>query len=202
MLDTVRDLFTDHWPSSADTWLPDGQVPAPGHVLRLEGYAATLRRLVESASSAVGPGRSGSTQHAANGGAASSRRRSTASWARRTGTPPAPTTPVCITAADMAAFSAGYEPATTLDFGGVTVAKTGAWGQGPVLLQALAILDGFEPHEVDPSTGPGAHRVLETLKLALADRDAYYGDPEPGRRWGRPARRSCCRRRTPRVDVR
>ena len=83
-----------------------------------------------------------------------------------------------ITAADMAAFSAGYEPATTLDFGGVTVAKTGAWGQGPVLLQALAILDGFEPHEVDPSTGPGAHRVLEALKLALADRDAYYGDPD------------------------
>ena len=48
-----------------------------------------------------------------------------------------------------------------------------------MLLQALAILAGFEPHQIDPSTADGAHRVLEALKLALADRDAYYGDPDP-----------------------
>ncbi len=74
----------------------------------------------------------------------------------------------------------------------MTVAKTGAWGQGPVLLQALAILAGFEPHEIDPSTADGAHRVLEALKLALADRDAYYGDPDAGT--GVPARRAALRR--------
>ena len=95
-----------------------------------------------------------------------------------------------MTAADLAAFSATYEPATTLDFHGVTVAKTGPWGQGPVLLQALAILAGFEPHEVDPSTAAGAHRVLEALKLALADRDAYYGDPDPAS--GQRRRSTCC----------
>jgi gamma-glutamyltranspeptidase/glutathione hydrolase len=78
----------------------------------------------------------------------------------------------------MAAWSASYEEPVTLDFHGVTVCKIGPWGQGPALLQTLAILAGFEPHEIDPSTADGAHRVLEALKLALADRDAHYGDED------------------------
>ena len=62
------------------------------------------------------------------------------------------------------------------DFRGHTIAKTRAWGQGPVLLQALRLLDGLDDERLDPSTELGAHTVLEALKLALADRDAYYGD--------------------------
>ena len=83
--------------------------------------------------------------------------------------------------------------------------RPGAWGQGPVLLQALAILAGFEPHEIDPSTGAGAHRVLEALKLALADRDAYYGDPTARRTPVGAARRAALRgvrRRPARADRR
>ena len=79
---------------------------------------------------------------------------------------------------DLAGFEAGYEAAATVEFRGHTIAKTGPWGQGPALLQTLAILSGFEDRFLDPSTELGAHTVLEAQKLALADREAYYGDTD------------------------
>src|SRR5674476_711557 len=63
-------------------------------------------------------------------------------------------------------------------FRGHTIAKTGPWGQGPALLQMLAILDGFDDEHLDPSTALGAHTIIEAEKLALADREAYYGDAD------------------------
>jgi gamma-glutamyltranspeptidase/glutathione hydrolase len=75
---------------------------------------------------------------------------------------------------DLAGFSASYEAPASLDFGGWTVFKTGPWGQGPVFLQQLALLDG-----ADLGAFLGVehlHRVLEGAKLAFADREAWYGD--------------------------
>jgi gamma-glutamyltranspeptidase/glutathione hydrolase len=79
-------------------------------------------------------------------------------------------------ATDLAAFRASFEPAVTASFRGTTVAKTGPWGQGPVLLAALAILEPLDDALLDPSTADGAHMVAEALKLALADREAWFGD--------------------------
>jgi gamma-glutamyltranspeptidase/glutathione hydrolase len=81
-----------------------------------------------------------------------------------------------MTMADMAGFRASYEEPVTFEFRGHTIAKTGPWGQGPALLQTLAILAGFDDERLDPSTELGAHTILEAQKLALADREAYYGD--------------------------
>ena len=55
--------------------------------------------------------------------------------------------------------------------------KTGPWGQGPVLLQALRILEGFDIGAMDPNGADFVHSVVEAMKLAFADREAYYGDP-------------------------
>jgi gamma-glutamyltranspeptidase / glutathione hydrolase len=79
-----------------------------------------------------------------------------------------------LTVADIAGFRPTLEEPLTLDFRGTTVAKAGTWSQGPVLLHALAMLDRL-PH-LDPSTVEGAHTVVEVLKLALADREGFYGD--------------------------
>jgi gamma-glutamyltranspeptidase/glutathione hydrolase len=65
------------------------------------------------------------------------------------------------------------------EFRDVEVAKTGTWGQGPVLLQALAILDGVPAEALDPSTVEGVHTITEVLKLVLADREAWYGEDSP-----------------------
>ena len=83
-----------------------------------------------------------------------------------------------IRASDLAAFRASTEEAATVEFRGHVVAKTGPWGQGPALLQVLALLDPLPDELLDPSTVEGAHTIIEAQKLAMADREAWYGDRE------------------------
>ena len=82
-----------------------------------------------------------------------------------------------MTADDMARWSATIEAPVSMDYGDWTVHKTGAWGQGPVLLQALSILAHTPIASLDPEGPDFVHLVVEAMKLAYADREAYYGDP-------------------------
>ncbi|MFL0516467.1 gamma-glutamyltransferase family protein [Brevibacterium luteolum] len=185
----AAETFREHWPSSAAQWLPGGQVPAPGDIVCLPVYAQTLMRLLVEADAA------GAEPAEAAGGAHADPevRRARIEAVRRawrTGfvaeeaaafirTPHMHSTGSShagvLTVADCAAFEARYEAPVSIEFRGHTISKTGPWGQGPVLLQALRILDGFDDADLDPSTERGAHTILEALKLALADRDTYYG---------------------------
>ena len=81
-----------------------------------------------------------------------------------------------LTGEDVARFEARFEPPVSLDFRGHTVCKCGPWSQGPVFLQQLALLDGFPLEELGPADY--VHTVVECAKLAFADRDAWYGDPD------------------------
>ena len=82
-----------------------------------------------------------------------------------------------MTADDIARFEAREEAPLSADYRGYEVYKTATWGQGPVFLQQLRLLDRLG---VDATMEPAerVHRVLECAKLALADRDAWYGDPD------------------------
>ena len=83
-----------------------------------------------------------------------------------------------LTADDMAQWTPHVEPPLTYDYRGFTVCKTGPWGQGPVTLQQLALLKGFDFDGLDP-TGPDfIHLIVEASKLAYADREVFYGDPD------------------------
>ena len=82
-----------------------------------------------------------------------------------------------LTGADMAAWRATYEEPIGYDYGGVRLFKTGPWGQGPVLLQALALLKGFDIEAMDPLGDTYVHTIAECMKLAMADREVFYGDP-------------------------
>ncbi|MBF4993184.1 gamma-glutamyltransferase [Arthrobacter gandavensis] len=171
----VSKLFQEHWPTSAQLWMPEGRPPEEGELVTNPAYAEVLDRLAEAGAGAgtreerIDAARrewsTGFVAQAAAGFAAKPHRHSS-------GTDHAGV----ITASDFAASEAGYEPAVTFEFRGYTIAKTGAWGQGPALLQTLAILDGFADEYLDPSTELGAHTILEAQKLAIADREAYYGD--------------------------
>ncbi len=171
----VAPLFREHWTTSADLWLPEGGVPEPGELVRNPRYAAVLERLVAAGSSAAD--RAGRIDAARTEflrelvGPAASRFLSAPHRHSHGGDHAA-----VITATDIAGFTATYEPALTAPFRGHTIAKAGPWCQGPALLEALRILDGFDDDRLDPSTELGAHTLLETIKLALADRDAYLGD--------------------------
>jgi gamma-glutamyltranspeptidase/glutathione hydrolase len=172
----VSGIFRQHWPTSADAWLRDGKVPAAHSVLTNPGYGRTLRRLIgagEAASSRVDridaarrEWRTSIAQEAASFIQAPH-------W-HSTGTEHAGV----LTADDWAAFRASVEPALTSTFRGHTIAKAGWWSQGPVLLQMLAILDTFDDSHLDLNTALGIHTVAEAIKLAMADRDAYYGDAQ------------------------
>jgi gamma-glutamyltranspeptidase/glutathione hydrolase len=172
---SVSALFTTHWPTSAALWMPQGAVPRAGELFMNPAYAETLDRLVAAGRDATSrQGRIDAARVAWRTGFVAD---AAATFVREkhrhsSGTDHAGV----INVQDFANFQASYEPATTLDFRGVTVAKSGAWGQGPALLQSLAVLDGFDDAQLDPSTALGAHTILEVQKLSFADREAYYGD--------------------------
>jgi gamma-glutamyltranspeptidase/glutathione hydrolase len=176
---SVADLFRDHWPGSAEVYLPGGQVPAPGSLFANPALAATYQRILDEAE------------------AASSDRDEQIEAARRayyegfvaetiaayvasaevmdvTGEPHRG----LLSYADLAGWHPRLEEPLTYDFGGLTVCKTKPWGQGPVFLQQLALLGGFDLAAMGPGSADFIHTVTECGKLAFADREAWYGDPD------------------------
>ena len=83
-----------------------------------------------------------------------------------------------LAADDMARWTPRVEAPLTYDYGRYTVCKTGPWGQGPVMLQQLALLKGFDLDGLDPTSADFIHLQVECAKLAFADREAFYGDPD------------------------
>jgi gamma-glutamyltranspeptidase/glutathione hydrolase len=173
----VKDLFTEHWPTSAALWLSNGAPPRADALFRNPAYADTLERLVSAAETA-GPDRVAQVERAR----AEWREGFVADAVDRFSRIPHRDSsgadhPGLVTGADLAAYSATWEEPATLDWQGYTIAKTGPWGQGPALLQALAILDELgDPAGLDLTSAGGVHTVVETVKLAYADREAWYGD--------------------------
>ncbi|REK74036.1 transferase [Aeromicrobium endophyticum] len=174
VISTMASHFRDHWPTSADLWLRDGAAPEPGQVVTNHAYARTLRRLLEHAVGQTREHRVAAVGEAWRTGFVAEEVSSFVRTPHRhsSGTDHAGV----IGAEDFARFSITTEEPVALPFRGRTVLKSSFWGQGPVLLQTLAILDHLDDDQVDPSTATGAHCVIEALKLAMADRDAYYGD--------------------------
>ncbi|HJP29292.1 MAG: gamma-glutamyltransferase [Candidatus Latescibacteria bacterium] len=80
--------------------------------------------------------------------------------------------------ADLQAHRTRVENPVVADYRGYTVCKCDTWTQGPALLQALRLLEGFDVQSVGHLSADYVHLAVEALKLAFADRDRYYGDPE------------------------
>jgi gamma-glutamyltranspeptidase/glutathione hydrolase len=177
LLAAMAPMFREHWPTSAALWLRDGVAP-PAHWARFVNadYADVLARLVAEGEATGGDRESeidGARRAWAQGFVAEAvdafQRvpHRDASGRNHAG---------LVTGDDMASFRATYEPAVLGRFRDVEVAKTGPWGQGPVLLQSLAMLDPLPDALLDPSTADGVHTITEVLKLAFADREAWFGD--------------------------
>jgi len=174
----VAETFREHWPSSADVYLRDGAAPAAGSRFANPGLADVYNRILDEAEAASGD-RSAQIEAARvafyEGFVASaiigflSRAEVMDVTGRRHR--------ALLTGADLAGWRASVEAPVTLDYHGLTVCKTGAWGQGPVFLQQLALLDGFDLQSMGPGSADFIHTVTECAKLAFADREAWYGDP-------------------------
>jgi len=170
-------LFREHWPTSAEVYLGGG-VPAPGSRFANPALAATYQRILDEAE-AAGPGREQQIEAArlafyqgfvaeAIGAYLARAEVMDLTGQRNRG---------LLSPADLAAWRARPEAPVTLDFMGLTVCKTGPWGQGPVFLQQLALLDAAGVASLQPGSADFMHTVVECAKLAFADREAWYGDP-------------------------
>ncbi len=174
----VDDFFCRNWPTSAQVWLLNGTPPKPDQLYRTPGIARTYKRICEEAL-AAGSDRVAQIEAARNayyrGFVAEAIGRFYASneMMDTSGRPHFG----LLSADDMARWQATYEEPVHYDYHGVRVYKTGPWGQGPVLLQILALLKGFDIAALDPLGQDYIHLITECTKLAMADRDVFYGDP-------------------------
>jgi len=173
----MQPMFEQAWPSSAAVFLPHGQVPAPGSLFARPALADTYQRVCREAVGRTREARIDAARHAWYRGfvaeAVGDFFRDTdmldTSGRRHRG---------LLAAADFARWSATIEALVSYDYHGHTVLKCGPWSQGPVFLQQLALLKDADIAAMDPTGAAFVHQVTEAAKLAYADREAYYGDPD------------------------
>ncbi len=176
---TLTELFTTEWPSSGAVYLPGGEVPKGKELFRNQAAAETYRRILNEAE-AAGGSRERQIQAASDAwykgfvAEAMDRFCRTTEAMDSTGR----RHKGLLTAEDMARWSPTYEAPASVSYHGWEVFKTGPWGQGPVFLQTLKILEGVDIAAMGPASPEFIHHVAEAMKLAFADREAYYGDPE------------------------
>ncbi|MFM9943394.1 MAG: gamma-glutamyltransferase family protein [Hyphomicrobiaceae bacterium] len=176
---TVMDMFTAHWPTSVALYLPGGKVPTPGTLFRNPQHAETYTRILAEAEAGGGTREAEIT-------------RASEAWSQ--GFVAEAIDKFCrtnevmdvsgrrhkgvLTAQDMATWKPTIEAPVTLQYGRYTVMKPGPWTQGPVMLQQLAILKGFDLDRLSATDPDFIHLWIEAAKLAYADREAFYGDPK------------------------
>lgn len=82
-----------------------------------------------------------------------------------------------ITKKDLSAWKPQWEEPLMTNYKGIEVYKLQSWTQGPVMLQALNILENFDLKKMGYNSAEYIHTVYQSMNMAFADRDFYYGDP-------------------------
>jgi gamma-glutamyltranspeptidase/glutathione hydrolase len=162
--------FLTKWPSSARVYLPEGKVPEPSSVLKNSALANFFKRVIDAESSAKNRGREAGLDAARERFYRGDIAREIVAWSDANGG--------LLGAGDLERFTTRVETPARADYRGVTVFKCGPWSQGPVFLQQLKLLEGFDLAAMGHNSADYIHTVIEAAKLAFADREVYYGDPE------------------------
>ncbi|WP_344414276.1 gamma-glutamyltransferase family protein [Pseudonocardia ailaonensis] len=173
----VEHVLRDAWPSTAAVYLPGGALPAAHSLFRNPDLARTYERLVHESEVSQGDreDRIDAARNAFSRGfvaehigryLASAEVEDSSGRRHRS----------LLAVDDLATWSASWERPATRGFRGFTVCKPGAWSQGPVLLQQLALLDGLDLDRLERGGPDYVHTLVEAGKLAYADREAWYGD--------------------------
>ncbi len=156
-------------PSTAQVFNPRGHVPKVGEILIQKDLAESFRRMIEAERKAGGSRRTGikAARDLVYKGEVA---REIAEFCRKEGG--------LLTYEDLAEFSVRVEPPERITYKGYDVYSCGPWCQGPSLLMALKILEGVDLKALRHQSADYLHTIIETIKLAFADRDAYFGDPD------------------------
>ena len=179
-LASSRSKYMDIYPTTGEVYFPDGRVPEVGEILRNPDFAEMLKTMCRAEEAAAGKGRIAGIEAARDAfykGPIAERIVAfihdnpveDASGAAHTG---------MLSYDDMAEWRAELEEPVTYNYRGLDVSKCPSWTQGPVFLQQLAILEGYDLRGFGHNSADYLHTLTESAKLAFADREAYYGDPK------------------------
>jgi gamma-glutamyltranspeptidase/glutathione hydrolase len=160
------------YPWTMRTYYPDGKIPADGEMFRQPNLARTLRTLAEAERAALATGVPREQAIRAGRDAfykGDLARRMTAAVQQAGGV---------MTESDLAEYEGRVEEPVSASYRRLTIYKAGPWNQGPVLLQTLRLLEGFDLKAMGQGSADAIHTATEAIKLAYADRDRYYGDPD------------------------
>ena len=157
------------WPDSAAYFFVNGEPPRTGSLFRQPALARTLRELaaVEKKSRGKREKKIAAVRDYFYKGPIAKR---IAAFSEKNGG--------LIRYEDIAAGRASFDEPVAGEYRGYTIVKPGFWTQGPVLIQALKLLEGYDLRSMGHNSAPYLHTVVEAVKLAFADRDRYYGDPK------------------------
>jgi gamma-glutamyltranspeptidase / glutathione hydrolase len=174
-ISAVAELFRREWMTSAEVFLADG-APEPGTLFRNPRLAETYGRIARESRGGTREcelDRARTLWYEGFVADAIDRFVRTeamdATGARHSG---------FLTGDDLAEWHATLEEPVSADYRGHTAFKTGPWSQGPVFLQQLRLLEGFDLADLGIGSADFVHTVVEAAKLAFADREAWYGDPD------------------------
>jgi gamma-glutamyltranspeptidase/glutathione hydrolase len=154
------------------TYYPGGRITPVGEIFRQPNLAATLRALAaaEKAALASGASREQAIQAGRDAFYKGPIAREMTAAVREAGG--------VMTDDDLASYAGKIEEPASAPYRGYTIYKAGFWNQGPSLLQTLRILEGFDLRAMGAGSADAIHTTVEAIKLAYADRDRYYGDPD------------------------
>jgi gamma-glutamyltranspeptidase/glutathione hydrolase len=161
------ETFRTMWPETAEVWMPDGAPPPPGAVIRQPALAATLMRLGDAGEheAVLRELRTGSVADAI------------LRFAREPHPSSVGNHPSFLSPSDLGSFDVSWEdPVSWTDRHGRAICKAGAWTQGPMLLQHLAMMEAGSWSDREPLDAQLLHTTVEAIKLAMADREGYYAD--------------------------
>ncbi len=160
----------EQWPDTAKVFLPNGRVPKVGEMFSQPDLARTLREIVAAERQAKAKGRSAALKAARDHFYKGAIAKRISDFSEANGG--------LLRASDFAAFHAKVEQPMKTSYRGYEVYKTDFWAQGPVMLQMLNLLEGYDLRAMKHNSADYIHTLTEAMKLAFADRDRYYGDTD------------------------
>jgi gamma-glutamyltranspeptidase/glutathione hydrolase len=180
ILGTLAGRFRDRWPTSGAIYAPHGRVPAVGELLKNPDTAATLKKVVDVESRSAKSGREAAIQAAIDFWYKGEVADTIVSFLEKTDLKDASGQPHrgLLNRDDFAAWKPKLEKPASVEYKGLTVFKCGPWTQGPVFLQQLRLLEAFELAKMGHNSATYIHTVVEASKLAFADRERFYADPD------------------------
>ncbi len=171
--------FTERYPTTAAIYCPNGRVPAVGELLRNPDWANVLKAMCRAEAAARGRGRVAGIEAARDVFYKGEIAERIVDFITRNPVEDASGTAHAglLSLEDLAEWHATVEEPATLRYRDLDVHKCPPWTQGPVFLQQLALLEGYDLKALGHNSAEYLHLLIESAKLAFADREAYYGDP-------------------------